>query len=132
MSVLLRMLLDLLLRFVRSLDLPLLGALLALMGVGLATLYSASNESMRVVLTQGVYFSVGLGALWVASRAPAHMLKQFTPVIYALSILPLVIVLFIGSGSALFCTVASTGAGILPSTQASKILRAIGAAVEAP
>ena len=98
MSVLLRMLLDLLLRFVRSLDLPLLGALLALMGVGLATLYSASNESMRVVLTQGVYFSVGLGALWVASRAPAHMLKQFTPVIYALSILPLVIVLFIGSG----------------------------------
>lgn len=98
MSVLLRMLLDLLLRFVRTLDLPLLGALLALMGVGLATLYSASNESMRVVLTQGVYFSVGLGALWVASRAPAHMLKQFTPVIYALSILPLVIVLFIGSG----------------------------------
>ena len=63
MSVLLRMLLDLLLRFVRTLDLPLLGALLALMGVGLATLYSASNESMRVVLTQGVYFSVGLGAL---------------------------------------------------------------------
>ena len=98
MNVLLRMLLDLLLRFVRSLDLPLLGALLALMGVGLATLYSASNESMRVVLTQGVYFSVGLGALWVASRAPAHLLKQFTPVIYALSILPLVIVLFIGSG----------------------------------
>ena len=98
MNVLLRMLLDLLLRFVRTLDLPLLGALLALMGVGLATLYSASNESMRVVLTQGVYFSVGLGALWVASRAPAHMLKQFTPVIYALSILPLVIVLFIGSG----------------------------------
>ena len=98
MSVLLRMLLDLLLRFVRTLDLPLLGALLALMGVGLATLYSASNESMRVVLTQGVYFSVGLGALWVASRAPAHLLKQFTPVIYALSILPLVIVLFIGSG----------------------------------
>ena len=98
MNVLLRMLLDLLLRFVRSLDLPLLGALLALMGVGLATLYSASNESMRVVLTQGVYFSVGLGALWVASRAPAHLLKQFTPAIYALSILPLVIVLFIGSG----------------------------------
>ena len=98
MNVLLRMLLDLLLRFVRSLDLPLLGALLALMGVGLATLYSASNESMRVVLTQGVYFSVGLGALWVASRVPAHLLKQFTPVIYALSILPLVIVLFIGSG----------------------------------
>ena len=60
MNVLLRMLLDLLLRFVRSLDLPLLGALLALMGVGLATLYSASNESMRVVLTQGVYFSNGL------------------------------------------------------------------------
>ena len=98
MNTLLRMLLDLLLRFLRTLDLPLLAALLALMGVGLATLYSASNESTRVVLTQCVYFSVGLAGLWVASRIPAHILKQGTPIIYALSIIPLVVVLFIGSG----------------------------------
>ena len=98
MSTLLRLLADLLLRFLRSLDLPLLAALLGIMGIGLATLYSASNESTRLVTTQGAYFCVGLGVLWVASRVPAHLLKQATPPIYVLSLLPLVLVLFIGSG----------------------------------
>ena len=98
MNTLLRLLADLLLRFLRSLDLPLLAALLAIMGIGLATLYSASNESTRLVTTQGAYFCVGLGVLWVASRIPAHLLKQATPPIYVLSLLPLVLVLFIGSG----------------------------------
>ncbi|MEO5962795.1 MAG: rod shape-determining protein RodA, partial [Thermomonas sp.] len=91
-------LLDLLLRFVRSLDAWLLLALLALMAIGLVIQYSASNESTRMVSTQGVYFCVGLVALWVASRVPAHILKQFTPVAYAASLIPLVLVLFIGSG----------------------------------
>ena len=98
MKTLLRLLADLLLRFLRTLDLPLLAALLAIMGIGLATLYSASNESTRMVATQGAYFCVGLGVLWVASRVPAHVLKQATPPIYVLSLLPLVLVLFIGSG----------------------------------
>ena len=98
MNTILRFLAELLLRFVRTLDLPLLGALLALMGIGLATLYSASNESSRMVATQGAFFCVGLGALWVASRVPAHVLKQLTPPIYVASLLPLVLVLFIGSG----------------------------------
>ncbi|GHC11013.1 rod shape-determining protein RodA [Thermomonas carbonis] len=98
MSTLLRLLADLLLRFLRTLDLPLLAALLAVMGIGLATLYSASNESMRLVTAQGVFFCVGLSALWVASRIPAHILKQATPAIFALSMMPLVLVLFIGSG----------------------------------
>lgn len=98
MSVILRWLLDLLLRFVRSLDPWLLLALMTLMVIGLATQYSASNESVRLVTTQGVYFCVGLVALWVVSRVPVHILKQFTPVAYAASIIPLVLVLFIGRG----------------------------------
>ena len=98
MSTILRFLLDLLRRLLRSIDLPLLAALLAVMGIGLATLYSASNESTRVVTMQAAYFSVGLCALWVASRVPAHILKQLTPAAYAASMLPLVLVLFIGSG----------------------------------
>ncbi len=98
MNIILRWLFDLLLRFVRSLDPWLLLALLALMAVGLATQYSASNESARLATTQGVYFCVGLVALWMASRVPAHILKQFTPVAYAASIIPLVLVLFIGRG----------------------------------
>ena len=98
MSVLLRMLLELLQRFARTLDLPLLAALLALMGIGLATQYSAGNEFLRGVVMQGAFYCVGLGALWVASRLPAHLLKQATPAIFVLSLLPLVLVLFIGSG----------------------------------
>ena len=98
MKGLLRILLDLLLRFVRTLDLPLLAALLALMGIGLATQFSAGNESLRGVAMQGAFYCVGLGALWVASRLPAHLLKQATPAIFVLSLVPLVLVLFIGSG----------------------------------
>ena len=98
MSAILRFLAELLLRLLRSLDLALLAALLVLMGIGLATLYSASNESTRMVATQGAYFCVGLFALWLASRVPAHVLKQFTPPIYIASLLPLVLVLFIGGG----------------------------------
>lgn len=98
MKTLLRLLLDLVLRFARTLDLPLLAGLLALMAIGLATQYSASNESLRGVAMQGAFYCVGLGALWVASRIPAHLLKQATPAIFALSLLPMVLVLFIGSG----------------------------------
>ena len=98
MSTILRFLADLLLRLLRSIDPFLFVALLALMGIGLGTLYSASNESTRMVATQGVYFCAGLFVLWLASRVPAHVLKQFTPPIYVASLLPLVLVLFIGSG----------------------------------
>ena len=98
MNALLYMLGDLVRRFLRTLDLPLLAALLAIMGIGLATLYSASNESSRVLATQGVYFGVGLAALWIASRIPAHLLKQATPALFALTMVPLVVVLFVGRG----------------------------------
>lgn len=98
MKGLLRILLELLQRFARTLDLPLLAGLLALMGIGLATQFSAGNESLRGVAMQGAFYCVGLGALWVASRLPAHLLKQATPAIFVLSLVPLVLVLFIGSG----------------------------------
>ena len=98
MNAILRFLAELLLRLLRGVDPVLLAALLGLMGIGLATLYSASNESLRMTTMQGTYFCAGLFVLWLASRVPAHVLKQFTPPIYIASLLPLVLVLFIGSG----------------------------------
>ena len=98
MKFLLRWLLELLQRFARSLDLPMLAVLLALMVVGLATQYSASNESVRGVAMQGAFYLVGLLALWVSSRVPMHLLKQATPAIFVLSLVPMVLVLFIGGG----------------------------------
>ncbi|MBL8262264.1 MAG: rod shape-determining protein RodA [Xanthomonadaceae bacterium] len=98
MKTFVRWLYDLFLRFTRTLDLPLLGALLALMVIGLMVLYSAGNESPRLVIAQGVRYGVGLGALWLLSRVSPTQLRSVTPLVFAASLLPLVAVLFIGDG----------------------------------
>jgi rod shape determining protein RodA len=98
MKTFVRWLYDLFLRFTRTLDLPLLGALLALMAVGLMVLYSAGNESPRLVIAQGVRYCVGLGALWLLSRVSPTQLRSVTPLVFAASLLPLVAVLFVGDG----------------------------------
>ncbi|HEU4773148.1 MAG TPA: rod shape-determining protein RodA [Lysobacter sp.] len=98
MSVILRWLFDLLWRAMRTLDLPLLGALLALMGIGLAVLYSAGGKSEALVMAQGSRFAVGLVVLWALSRVSPIQLRNITPLVYAVCLLPLVAVLFIGQG----------------------------------
>ena len=95
MTTFVRWLLDLFLRFTRTLDWPLL---LALMGVGLAVLYSAGNESPRLVMAQGARYGVGLGAMWLLSRVPTAQLRSVTPLAFAGSLVPLVSVLFVGEG----------------------------------
>ncbi|HRO27002.1 MAG TPA: rod shape-determining protein RodA [Luteimonas sp.] len=98
MNTILRWLLDLLQRFTRTLDWPLLAALLALMGIGLLVLHSAGGQNMALVKSQAARYVVGLGAMWLMSRIPPPALRRATPVVYALSLLPLVAVLFIGTG----------------------------------
>ncbi len=98
MKTFVRWLFDLFLRFTRTLDWPLVGALLALMAVGLAVLYSADNENSRLVIAQGARYAVGLGALWLLSRVSPIQLRSVTPLLFAVSLLPLVAVLFIGEG----------------------------------
>jgi rod shape determining protein RodA len=98
MNVILRWLFDLVLRFLRTLDMPLLLALSGLMVVGLAVLYSAGNESPRLVMAQGARFAVGLGAMWLLSRLPPTRLRHWTPVVYLASLVPLLLVLVVGEG----------------------------------
>ncbi|RPE79755.1 rod shape-determining protein RodA [Vulcaniibacterium tengchongense] len=98
MSLILRWLLDLLLRLARTLDLPLLGALLALMGIGLAVLYSAADHDAGLVLRQGAFFVAGLGAMWLLSRLPPAQLRYWTPVVFVAALVPLLLVLLIGTG----------------------------------
>jgi rod shape determining protein RodA len=85
-------------RLTRSLDLPLLGALLALMAIGLVVLYSAGGHTPGLAIAQGARYAVGLGALWLLSRLPVGQLRSVTPLLFAGSLLPLVAVLFIGDG----------------------------------
>lgn len=98
MKTILRWLADLLLRFMRTLDWALLGALLALMAIGLAVLSSAAEGSGRLVTAQGARFAVGLGAMWGISRLSPNQLRNWSPWVFAASLLPLVLVLFVGDG----------------------------------
>jgi rod shape determining protein RodA len=98
MNPLLRWIVDLVARALRTVDLPLLGALLALMGIGLAVLYSAAGEAPRMVVAQGARFAVGLAAMWGLSRIPPTRLRHWSPLVYGLSLLPLLLVLAIGQG----------------------------------
>ena len=68
------------------------------MAIGLAVLYSAGGESRSLVMAQGARYAVGLGAMWLFSRALPYRLRNATPLFYAGSLLPLVAVLFVGEG----------------------------------
>ncbi|MCA0393272.1 MAG: rod shape-determining protein RodA [Proteobacteria bacterium] len=98
MNTILRWLFDLFARLTRTLDWPLLAALLALMGIGLAVLHSAGSSNLALVQSQGARYVVGLGVMWLLSRVPPAALRRATPVVYAVSLLPLLAVLFIGTG----------------------------------
>jgi len=97
-NTILRWLIDLLARMTRTLDGWLCAALGALMATSLVVLYSAGNESPRLVLAQGARFAVGVIAMWALSRLRPTQLRGWTPWIYAISLLPLLLVLMIGTG----------------------------------
>ncbi len=100
MREILRWCFDLLGELLRTLDPWLLAALAALMAVGLATMYSAGGDAqgMHLVLAQGARFAAGLAAMWALSRVPPVRMRAWTPGVFAFSLLPLVLVLFIGGG----------------------------------
>ena len=98
MNALARILFDLTARILRTVDPWLLGALLALMGIGLAVLYSAGAETPHLVVAQAARFAVGLAAMWGLSRIPPTRLRHWSPLVYGVSLLPLLLVLAIGQG----------------------------------
>ncbi len=98
MTAIARWLLDILARLLRTLDWPLCLALFALMGIGLVVLYSAGNESLQLVVGQGSHFVVGIVAMWALSRLPTTQLRHWTPLVYTVSVIPLLAVLVIGHG----------------------------------
>ena len=87
---------DLAHRLVRTLDWPLCAALGALMAFGLLVMHSAGGP--HLVMAQGSRFAVGVLAMWGISRISPLRLRAWTPLIYALSMLPLLAVFVIGTG----------------------------------
>ncbi|HEX7342542.1 MAG TPA: rod shape-determining protein RodA [Rhodanobacteraceae bacterium] len=80
------------------LDMPLLVALVILMLVGLATLYSAGNGTTSLVTGQVMRFVLGLILMVVVSHIPPATLRAWTPWLYAFSMGLLVIVAILGEG----------------------------------
>lgn len=80
------------------LDLPLAGAVLVLIIVGLVTLYSASDMSSAIVINQGLRLALGILLLLVISRLPPSMLRSWTPWLYVLSVVLLIVVAILGEG----------------------------------
>jgi hypothetical protein len=87
---------DLAHRLVRTLDWPLCAALGALMAIGLLVMHSAGGP--HLVMAQGARFAVGVLAMWGISRISPLRMRAWTPMIYAMSMLPLLAVFVIGTG----------------------------------
>ncbi len=62
--------------FTAHLDAPLLGAVLLLMGVGLAVLYSASNAGWARMNGQMINLLVALAVMWMVAQVPPHFLMR--------------------------------------------------------
>jgi rod shape determining protein RodA len=78
------------------LDGPLLAGLLVLCGLGLVVLYSASGQSETLLIKQLVRLGVAAVAMLFIAQIPPKMLKIWTPWIFALGVLLLVLVLVAG------------------------------------
>ncbi|HMB59914.1 MAG TPA: rod shape-determining protein RodA [Xanthomonadales bacterium] len=81
-----------------QLDLPLLLALLLLIGFGLLVLFSASGADMGEVYRQSARIGAGLMAMLVLSLVPPHILRMWTPWIYSIGVLLLAATWVVGVG----------------------------------
>ena len=77
-------------------DYPLLGLILLLITMGLVILYSASNQSLDMVLRQGVRLFLALGVMLAFSFIPPHKYKLWAPWLYATGLLLLLAVVVMG------------------------------------
>ena len=76
---------------------PLLLSLLILNAIlGLIVVYSASAQDMGLVFKQGFSFLLGFVALFVCAQVPPKVYQAFSPYLYAVSLVLLIAVFFIG------------------------------------
>ena len=81
-----------------QLDFPLIVSLLLLMGFGLLVLYSASGQDIAMVYRQGTRLGVGLVAMLILSQVPPHILRLWTPYLFAIGLVLLLATWFFGVG----------------------------------
>ena len=74
----------------------LLTSVLVLLGVGLMTLFSASEQNTARLTGQIANVGVAFGVMWIAANIPPHILKNFAVPAYAIGIMLLVAVDLVG------------------------------------
>ena len=84
---------------VLHIDIPLLLLLLALCGIGLTVLYSASGQSIFYVKRQAIFMLAGLFAMLVMAQFKPRFWERGSTLIYLGGLLALVAVLFFGVGA---------------------------------
>jgi rod shape determining protein RodA len=80
------------------LDYPMLLVLLLIMGFGLVALYSASGQDAGMVARQAARLGVGLVVMLVFSQVPPHVLRLWTPWMYAVGLVLVAATWWIGVG----------------------------------
>ena len=73
--------------------------LLILFGIGLAVLYSASDQNMAMVERQATRFCIALGVMFVLAQISPHHYRRWSPWLYGAGVLMLVAVLVMGVGA---------------------------------
>jgi rod shape determining protein RodA len=83
-------------RFADGLDRTLLWTALALVALGLLTLYSATNENPARLSAQFANVGIALALMWIAAQVPPQALMRIAPPVYALGLALLVAVALAG------------------------------------
>jgi len=78
------------------LDTQLLVVLLLLMGVGLATIFSGSNQSVPRISSQVANITVALGVMYIFANVPPHFLRRIALPLYVFGVLLLLCVALFG------------------------------------
>lgn len=77
-------------------DFPLLLITAAIMGVGLATVYSATYDSTHRMMSQAANMGIALVVMWFVARLPPQKLMGFAIPLYLLGLLLLIAVFLFG------------------------------------
>ncbi|MDR0576857.1 MAG: rod shape-determining protein RodA [Candidatus Accumulibacter sp.] len=83
-------------RLIENIDGPLLAIALAIVGFGLATIYSATFYAGGRTVAQVMNLGVGLLAMWFVARLPPQKLMRFAVPLYVVGVVLLVLVFPLG------------------------------------
>ena len=83
-------------RLALHIDYPLLFLLVLLLSFGMVILYSAANQQLTVLLKQGLHIVVAITVMLFIAAIPPHKYKNWTPWIYGIGLVLLILVMLIG------------------------------------